>query len=103
GRRHARGDRGGREGVAHLVVGPRLGEDHAADGAVLQDQGTTAVATVHLGAQLEDVALHPALVVDVAPDRRVRAGHGRRDDHAAATARVADRGTERATRWVLGG
>ena len=47
-------------------------------------------------------ALDPALVVDVAPDRRVRAGHGRRQDHASAATRIADRGAERAPGRVLG-
>ena len=58
-------DGGRRQRVAHLVVGPRLGDD-AADGPVGQHERTAAVPLVDLGAKLEDRARHLVLAVDVA-------------------------------------
>ena len=89
--------RGRAERVADVRVGPRLGEDEAADRPVAQHERAAAVAAIDLGAELEDVALDPW------PRRRCRgpsrryapvtaAGH----DRQRAAARVAERRPDRA-------
>ena len=85
-------DRHGRRAqrVAHVGIRPRLGEDESADRPVLEHEWAAAVAAIDLGAQLEDVAVHAGLAVDVTAGRAVRPGDGRGHDAQGATAREAE-------------
>ena len=85
-----------RQGIADLRVGPRLGEDDAADRAVGEDQRAAAVATLDRGPELQDVPPDLVRPVDVVAGRRIPAGHGRRQDRQRAAIRVPERGPDRA-------
>ena len=97
------GDRRRRQGIAHLVVGPRLGEHDPADGAVRQHQRTAAVAALDVRADLDDVAAHVLGRIDVPPEGRVRVGDRRGDDAQRAAARVAQDGCRRPSFRVVSG
>ena len=63
GRRHGRR----RQGIADVIVRPRLRENDPADGPVGQHERTTAVALVDHRPELEDRPADPLIAVDIAP------------------------------------
>ena len=96
-------DLGRRQRVADIRVRPRLGEDDAADRAILEDERTAAVAAVDRRPQLEDLAADLGGAVDVVARRRIATGDGGGQDRQRTAAGVSERGAERPAVRVVGG